>query len=817
MYDQKNQVEAWRRFIATGNIDEAVVRPEIARSWKRCRAAGVNPWSSDFPPMDEKLLAEKQRAYAHSLAANTPVMRMVVALLNCNVSLMDQESFVFGFQSPLSFYPRTFGTYVLEEVVGTGNATIVPYEKKPVRVEGFEQYRAIAQTYSGVSAPYLDSRGMYFGAMNFNDPFGMLPEYALDMCATAVDLANELFLAGRGMWAKLSTAEFFKPLVRLVNQPVVLLDRRGNVLIANDAMHSYLPRYETFSYGAQSLSAYLSKKTGLKYVMETSIKEGEPVEVVFKEGRKKEERSLSLLRRSTVDVGNGLSFVVCVFASPSAAISGVAAGDGDGAQAQAPGAAHQEKSSRKTLGRASAKDVVDYIGESPAWKRVDKLVRKVAPIKTNVLLLGETGSGKEVVARALHRMSGRKGPFVAINCGAIPRDLFAAELFGYEAGAFTGAKEGGSIGKIEAADGGTLFLDEIGEMPLDLQVGLLRVIQEQSVTRLGSTESHQLDVRFLAATNQNVRQLIDERRFRADLYYRLSMVEVVLPPLREREGDVALLVEHFNRDLSDSLQLPCTPMSEEVMGVLSSYTWSGNVRELRNVVERSLIMAGEGAKVTLEDLPVHIANAVSLGMSFQGPAISMTAAAAGAGSGGFVGASTGGYGAAAGGAAAYSPRPVSGGGSFAGGYGLPTGGFNAGAYGVAAAGADALRSPTACPESFDSMANFGLRRAGEFSQAAGEAGAFAAWQPDGGSYDADSDAGFSTAASAGFPGGGASAVAPRDAMAAIEADRARIVDVIRRVDGDLFLAADALGIPYASLRTRMAELGMRVKTSIEMP
>ncbi len=816
MYDQKNQVEAWRRFIATGNIDEAVVRPEIARSWKRCRAAGVNPWSSDFPPMDEKLLAEKQRAYSHSLAANTPVMRMVVALLNCNVSLMDQESFVFGFQSPLSFYPRTFGTYVLEEVVGTGNATIVPYEKKPVRVEGFEQYRAIAQTYSGVSAPYLDSRGMYFGAMNFNDPFGMLPEYALDMCATAVDLANELFLAGRGMWAKLSTAEFFKPLVRLVTQPVVLLDRRGNVLIANDAMHSYLPRYETFSYGAQSLSAYLSKKTGLKYVMETSIKEGEPVEVVFKEGRKKEERSLSLLRRSTVDVGNGLSFVVCVFANPSTASSGAGAGDGGAAQTQSPEAVHQEKGSRKTLGRASAKDVVDYIGESPAWKRVDKLVRKVAPIKTNVLLLGETGSGKEVVARALHRMSGRKGSFVAINCGAIPRDLFAAELFGYEAGAFTGAKEGGSIGKIEAADGGTLFLDEIGEMPLDLQVGLLRVIQEQSVTRLGSTEPHQLDVRFLAATNQNVRQLIDERRFRADLYYRLSMVEVVLPPLREREGDVALLVEHFNRDLSDSLQLPCTPMSEEVMGVLASYTWPGNVRELRNVVERSLIMAGEGSKVTLEDLPVHIANAVSLGMSFQGPAISMTAAAAGAGvasgSGGFVGASTGGYG-----AAAYSSSSVSGGGAFAGSYGLPTGGYSAGAYGGVAAGADALRGSASCPESFDSMANFGLRRAGEFSQVVGDAGVSTAWQPDGHAYDVDGDGGFSAAASAGFPGGGASAVAPRDAVAAIEADRARIVDVIRRVDGDLFLAADALGIPYASLRTRMAELGMRVKTSIEMP
>ena len=794
MYDQKSQVEAWRRFIATGEIDESVVRPEIARSWKRCRAAGVNPWSSDFPSMDEKLLAEKQRAYAHSLAANMPVMRMLVALLNCNVSLMDQESFVFGFQSPLSYYPRTFGTYVLEEVVGTGNATIVPYEKKPVRADGFEQYRAISQTYSGVSAPFLDNRGVYFGAMNLNNPFGMLPECALDMCATAVDLANELFLAGRGMRAKLSTAEFFKPLIRLMNQPVLVLDRRGNVLIANEAMHSYIPRYETFSYGSQSLSAYLSKKTGVKYVLESPVKEGEPLPVVFKEGRKKEERELALLHRSAVDVGNGLSFVVCVFDAPSVG-AGSSSKSGKG-QASNGGGARAE-GSRKSLGRASAKDIVDYIGESPAWGKVDKLVRKVAPIKTNVLLLGETGAGKEVVARPLHRMSGRKGPFVAINCGAIPRDLFAAELFGYEAGAFTGAKEGGSIGKIEAAEGGTLFLDEIGEMSLDLQVGLLRVIQEQSVTRLGSTEPHQLDVRFLAATNQNVRRLINERRFRADLYYRLSMVEISLPPLREREGDVALLVDHFNRDLSDSLRLPCTPLPEDVMKALANYTWPGNVRELRNVVERSLIMAGEGAKVTLEDLPVHVANAVSVGMSFEAPALSMAAVAGQSG----------------------RMAPVGG--------GLPTGMYSpsaafdrvgAGAYDRPSAMGYGYQESTPFSEvvsgaspygvGFDAMAGFGLRAADEPSEHS------AGWQSGELHSGQDQDAAFSVASSAGFPAGTTGAFSQDENVA--EADRMRIVKAIRGADGDLLLAAELLGVTYAVLRKRMAEIGIRVKTSIEI-
>ena len=608
MYDQRRQAEAWRRFITTGVIDEDVVRPEVARSWKRCKAAGVNPWSSSFPVMDENLLREKRSQYTHSLDVNTPIMRMLVALLNCNVSLMDHENFVFGFHSPLSYYPRTFGTYVLEEEVGTGNATIVPYEKKPVRVEGFEQYRAISQTYSGVSAPYVDNRGNYFGALNVNDPFDVLPDYALDMCATAVDLSNELFLAKRGMWAKLATAEFFNPLIRLMGVPVLVTDEAGRILTANEPMRPFIAKYDSYPYASQPLSEYLAKESPLKRVMTEPIDDGGPMRVSFKNGRKKEPRFLELVRRCTVEVGNGITHVVFVF----------------GADRNVQADQRIEAKPR----RRSAREVVDYIGESPEWGKVDSLVKKVAPIKANVLLLGETGTGKEVVARALHRLSGRKGPFVAINCGAIPRDLFAAELFGYESGAFTGAKEGGSVGKMEAANGGTLFLDEIGEMPIDLQVGLLRAIQEQQVTRLGSVEPRQIDVRFLAATNQNVQHMIDSGKFRADLYYRLSMVEISLPPLRKRASDIPLLVDFFNRELSKSLMLEYSPFGPDVVDVLSRYTWPGNVRELRNVVERCLIMAGQGDAATVADLPAHIANALSSGEYFEGPAKSMSAAAA---------------------------------------------------------------------------------------------------------------------------------------------------------------------------------------------
>ena len=785
MYDQKRQVEAWRLFITKGVIDEEVVRPEIARSWQRCRAAGVNPWSSDFPPMDERLLAEKQQTYAHSLSANMPIMRMLVALLNCNVSLMDQENFVFGFQSSLSFYPRTFGTFVLEEQVGTGNATIVPYEKRPVRVEGFEQYRAIAQSYSGVSAPYLDAHGGYFGALNFNDPFEMLPACALDMCAASVDLANELFLAGRGMWARLSTAEFFKPLVRLMDNPVAVLDARGRILIANDAMHPYLPRYETFSYGSQSLSAYLSKETGLEYVLDVDTAESEPPRVLFKDGRRKAQRPLFLLRRRTVELSNGTAFLVLVFDIPR---------DEGSSSAAAPA-----PKKRKVMGRASAKEVVDYVGESPEWGEVDRLVRKVAPIRTNVFLLGETGVGKEVVARALHRLSGRKGPFVAINCGAIPRDLFAAELFGYESGAFTGAKEGGALGKIEAANGGTLFLDEVGEMPLDLQVGLLRVIQEQAVMRLGSTEAHQLDVRFLAATNQNVRELVNSRAFRADLYYRLSVVEIELPPLRKRRGDVRLLAEYFCRELSDSLQLPDTPLSEDVLGALERYTWPGNVRELRNVVERALIMAGEGSAVGLDDLPAHVANAVTAGARFVGPAQSMVAALAEGRTGGDVLSAQAGpmdYDDFSAGASA----------------GFPAGAVSAMSSALPASGP----APAAAGRAAESVSGI-VPGASSAEPGPAMAGSAVGAGPLGGQAAAPASGAMFGAAPGAIPGTMPGMLSgPGDFPMDAGLDAKRVAEALQFADGDVFSAGEALGLSYGAMRARMAALRIKVRAIVEI-
>ena len=234
--------------------------------------------------------------------------------------------------------------------------------------------------------------------------------------------------------------------------------------------------------------------------------------------------------------------------------------------------------------------VLDLIGSSEKFQDVLDEVRVVAQAECSVLLHGETGTGKEVIAHAIHDSSPRqRGPFVALNCAAIPGPLLESELFGHEKGAFTGAIAQ-TIGRFQAAHGGTLFLDEIGDLPLELQPKLLRVLQEQQYERLGSTRTIRTDVRVIAATNQDLSRMVEEKTFRADLYYRLSVFPINLPPLRERKDDIPSLVNYFMRRFSRQMGKSIDQVPDGVMEILQSYHWPGNIRELQNFIERSAIV-----------------------------------------------------------------------------------------------------------------------------------------------------------------------------------------------------------------------------------
>jgi formate hydrogenlyase transcriptional activator len=233
----------------------------------------------------------------------------------------------------------------------------------------------------------------------------------------------------------------------------------------------------------------------------------------------------------------------------------------------------------------------EIIGESPALKEVLRQVEIVAPTDATVFLQGETGTGKELIARALHRLSARGArAFITVNCAAIPAGLLESELFGHERGAFTGALAQ-RLGRFELAHQGTLFLDEIGDMPLELQPKLLRVLQEQEFERLGSPRTRHVDVRLVAATNREVAPMVDKGHFRADLYYRLNVFPITVPPLRQRPEDIPLLVRHFVRHFARQLHKRIDTIPAEAIEALTQYPWPGNVRELQNVIERAVILS----------------------------------------------------------------------------------------------------------------------------------------------------------------------------------------------------------------------------------
>jgi DNA-binding NtrC family response regulator len=246
------------------------------------------------------------------------------------------------------------------------------------------------------------------------------------------------------------------------------------------------------------------------------------------------------------------------------------------------------------------------VGDSDAMRRVLEFVEKVADSDSTVLIQGESGTGKELVARMLHFNSSRRDrPLVPVNCGAIPENLLESELFGHEKGAFTGASHT-RMGRFELAHGGTIFLDEVAEMPLPLQVKLLRVLQERSFERIGGAKTITVDVRIIAATNQDLEQAVREKRFRHDLYYRLNVIPISIPPLRERRSDIPLLVEHFIARFNRTKQTTVQGVDPDALRTLTAYRWPGNIRELENMIERLVVLKKSGT-ITVADLPDKIA------------------------------------------------------------------------------------------------------------------------------------------------------------------------------------------------------------------
>ncbi len=333
---------------------------------------------------------------------------------------------------------------------------------------------------------------------------------------------------------------------------------------------------------------------------------------------------MEVLSRVLADKPETLVMIVTAFGSIEKAVEAMKQGAFDFIPKPFPPAllrtkidkALEVKASRKETERLSSEnemlrrdaghlDDFEIVGESEAMREVFKMVDKVAPTDSSVYIYGESGTGKELVARAIHESSSRKdGPFIRVNCSALAETLLESELFGHEKGAFTGAHKR-RLGRFELADGGTIFLDEIGDVSPTIQLKLLRVLQERSFERVGGEETVEVDVRVITATNKDIKEQVEEGEFREDLFYRLHIIPITLPALRERRSDIDLLVAHFIDKLAGRTRSEVEGVAPSALEALRSYEWPGNVRELENVMEHALVFA-EGDKVRIDDLPAAI-------------------------------------------------------------------------------------------------------------------------------------------------------------------------------------------------------------------
>lgn len=462
-----------------------------------------------------------------------------------------------------------------EKEAGTNAVGTAIVLAKPVQVFGCEHYCAIQHNITCSAAPIFDCGGAMCGVINMSAASEKVHPHTLGMVvAAAKAIENELRIK-KALEETVKANEILKTTLISVPEGIVTLDEKGLVVQVNPRTVDIFGINEDNIIG-KHVDAVFRCTPPLSGVVETATVMTN-VEVLFETN--------SGAVRCTVN------------ASPIINSSDRVAG--------AVIVIHGKEIHRlvnEITGAQAQFTFHSIIGKSPKLNKAKEIARAVAPTNSTVLLLGESGTGKELFAQSIHNASRRKGAFIAVNCSAIPRTLIESELFGYEAGSFTGASQHGRPGKFERANGGTIFLDEIGDMPLDLQAVLLRVLQEKQVVRVGGFKPIPIDVRVIAATHKDLASMVADGSFREDLYFRLNVVNVVIPPLRERKEDIPLLIDHLLPQISRRLGKTVTCLTDRAIKYLQDYTWPGNVRELENFLERAVVTA-KSTVLDVEDMP----------------------------------------------------------------------------------------------------------------------------------------------------------------------------------------------------------------------
>lgn len=463
------------------------------------------------------------------------------------------------------------GAYMDEKNIGTNAMGTAITENRCIQITANEHYATIFQSLTCSAAPIHNSKGEIIGTLNLTGKSNMKHPHTLGLVIFGVTaIENELYRI-KTNYILNQTYNYMKTVIENVDKGIMIIDIHGKIININELGLNILDKRNQ-----NLINEYISHIIpNFQNIVDRISKNNETIT-----------KEIKLSHASKYKTEITLKGIKC-----NEKIIGIVA------------TLTELKEKKKENNFTGAFFTFnDIIGESDAIKNVIINCKIIANSPSTVLIQGESGTGKEVLAQSIHNYSIRKNnKFIAINCGAIPANIIESELFGYEDGTFTGGKKGGKIGKIELANGGTLFLDEIGEMPLDMQVKLLRVLQEGRVTRLGGSREIPVDMRVIAATNKNLKKEIKKGTFREDLYYRLCVIPIKLPPLRERKGDIRKFIEYFFSMKSIKLEKEIPEITKDLFNRLQGYNWPGNIRQLENCIENIVNLNGELSDDILEE------------------------------------------------------------------------------------------------------------------------------------------------------------------------------------------------------------------------
>lgn len=576
--------EEWNNFIKGKPVNKSIVPRTIYDSWQRSLEYGVDPYSRNERFLSKEEI-KKQILDKDGLVKKFGDIIIEVQRLarekGLSVQLFDSEANNIQMIAHSNFLHRELGVRnpipanVSENVFGTNAGCLAMRENKSVQVLGPEHFNFYFHNFYCSAAPIHNSKGEIIGAINISS---YSHKHTIDTLMLVTFLAKTFDSINFIMdtLGKLDTFSLaMSRTIEHLPQGMVYVNNDNEVEQYNDKM------VELLGLDKSNIKADLTKyiielqKVGLD---QTTDKKEIYLDV---QGRKK------LFLVSTKKIFNQDSNEERIIFLESA-----------------------KKSYNNSQGNEADYIFADIIGNNKELIEIKRQAKTVAKSSSPVLIFGESGTGKEVFAQAIHNASPRKGgPFVAINCGAIPHDLVESELFGYEPGAFTGASKSGKPGKLEIACGGTLFLDEIESTPVNIQIKLLRALSTNKICRVGGIKEIPIDIRIISATKKDLLQEADEGNFREDLYYRIGIVALKLPALRERNDDIPVLAKHFIDMFAKEYNLKGLKVKEEFFEALTHYSWRGNIRELRNIIERSIVLSGDKDILSLCDLPDKIVKA----------------------------------------------------------------------------------------------------------------------------------------------------------------------------------------------------------------